>query len=117
MWTATGRRGKRVERVALNHVDKSVDRFCSTQCAVDEKEWLKEIINTGGRQDPDSPQISCLRACVRQLFTIYTFILTGLKRGKISFACLSKFWKISRTGMTSLLGDRLLFLCCMEKEG
>lgn len=54
MWTATGRRGKRVERVALNHVDKSVDRFCSTQCAVDEKEWLKEI-NTGGRQDPDFP--------------------------------------------------------------
>lgn len=37
MWTATGRRGKRVERVALNHVDKSVNRFWNTRGAVDEK--------------------------------------------------------------------------------
>lgn len=73
MWTATGRRGKRVERVTLNHVDKSVDRFCSTQCAVDEKEWLKEIINTGGRQDPDSPQISCLRACPATFYNLHVY--------------------------------------------
>lgn len=43
MWTATGCRGKRVELLALNHVDKFVNRFWNTRGAVDEKGWFKKI--------------------------------------------------------------------------
>lgn len=76
--------------------------------AVFNVQWMKRNGSKRLTQEAGKTQIPPRLAAsgpVRQLFTIYTFILTDLKRGKISFACLSKCWKISRTGMTRLLGD------------